>query len=130
MVVHILPYTMIVGYARTSTDHEQDLSRQFQQLKESGIPDHLIYSDHAQSGAKDPDKRPGYRQVMKLIETGVVEELVVTDLSRLGRDAKGTLQEIWRLQDHKVKVRSLSSMDQFVSQLSQNFNPYLPQQLP
>jgi len=115
---------MKVAYARTSQD-SQDVTRQIKQLREAGIPEHLIFRDQGVSGAKDPEHRTGYRQLMALLNTGEVQELYVTDLSRLGRDAKGTLQEIWRLQDLGVKVVSLNKLDQFVLSAQPELQPLL-----
>ena len=42
---------MKIAYARTSQD-TQDLARQLKQLKEQGIPEHLIFRDQGVSGAK------------------------------------------------------------------------------
>ena len=113
-----------IAYARTSQD-TQDLNRQLKQLKEVGIPDHLIFCDQGVSGAKDPEQRSGYKQMRALIDTGEVQEIYVTDLSRLGRDAKGTLQEIWRLQDAGIKVISLNRLDEFVLNAQPELQPLL-----
>ena len=116
---------MKIGYARTSTDHDQDLGRQIKQLLDDGVLEHLIFRDGVQSGARDPDKRPGYKQVLQFINTGEIIELVVTDLSRLGRDAKGTLQEIWRLQDTGIQIRSLDPMDTIIMNAQPELQPLL-----
>lgn len=115
---------MRIAYARTSQD-SQDISRQIKQLKEVGVPEHLIFRDLGVSGAKDPESRSGYKQMMALLDTEEVRELYVTDISRLGRDAKGTLQEIWRLQDAGIKVVSLSKMDEFVLNAQPELQPLL-----
>ena len=94
---------MKIAYARTSQD-SQDMSRQLKQLGEMDVPDHLIFRDQGTSGAKDPMQRSGYKQMVALLNTGEVDQIYVTDLSRLGRDAKGTLQEIWRLQDMGIQI--------------------------
>lgn len=113
-----------IGYARTSTDH-QDLERQIHQLQTAGISAHLIYTDAGISGSKAPDQRPGYRQVIALIETGTVRGITLTDLSRLGRDARGTLQAVWDLQDRGIVVRSLSETDRIVLASPQELQPIL-----
>lgn len=115
---------MKIAYARTSQD-TQDMGRQITQLKAVGIPEHLIYRDQGVSGAKDPEQRPGYKQMAALLETGEVNELWVTDLSRIGRDAKGTLQEIWKLQDAGIKVVSLNKLDEFVLNAQPELQPLL-----
>lgn len=115
---------MIVGYARTSTD-DQDLNRQLKQLHDSGVPDHHIFRDQGVSGVKTPEQRTGYRQLMSLINTGEVTGLIVTDISRIGRDAKGTLQEIWSLQDKGIEITSLSELDQTVLNAPGELQPLL-----
>ncbi len=115
---------MKIAYARTSQD-SQDMTRQLKQLGSAGIPKHLIFRDQGVSGAKDPEQRPGYKQMQALLNTGEVQELYVTDLSRLGRDSKGTLQEIWRLQDAGIKVVSLSQLDEFVLNAQPELQPLL-----
>lgn len=120
----VIDSSMKIAYARTSQD-SQDMSRQLKQLREAGILEHLIFRDQGVSGAKDPDQRPGYKQMRALLDTGEVQELYVTDLSRLGRDAKGTLQEIWRLQDAGIKVVSLNKLDEFVLHAQPELQPLL-----
>ncbi len=115
---------MRIAYARTSQD-SQDMTRQIKQLTEAGIPEQHIYRDQGVSGAKEPEQRPGYKQMAALLNTGEVKELYVTDLSRLGRDAKGTLQEIWRLQDAGIKVVSLNQLDEFVLNAQPELQPLL-----
>ncbi len=101
------------------------MTRQLKQLREAGIPDHLIFRDQGVSGARDPDQRPGYKQMIALLNTGDVTDLYVTDLSRLGRDAKGTLQEIWRLQDAGITVISLNKLDEFILNAQPELQPLL-----
>lgn len=115
---------MKIAYARTSQD-SQDMARQIKQLSEAGIPEQLIFRDQGVSGGKSPDSRPGYKQLMSHLNTGEVTELYVTDISRLGRDAKGTLQEIWRLQDAGIKVVSLNKLDEFVLNAQPELQPLL-----
>ncbi len=115
---------MKIGYARTSQD-SQDLNRQLKQLKEAGVLEHLIFCDQGVSGAKAPEQRSGYRQMQAVLDTGEVKEVYVTDISRLGRDAKGTLQEIWRLQDAGIKVISLNKLDEFVLNAQPELQPLL-----
>jgi len=115
---------MKVGYARTSTD-DQDVQRQVKQLHDHGIEDHLIFRDQGVSGAKPPEQRSGYRQLLSLVQTGEVAEIVVSDISRIGRDAKGTLQEIWALQDRDIQIISLNDLDQTVLQAPAELQPLL-----
>lgn len=113
-----------IGYARASTD-DQELDRQLKQLIDAGVPEHLIYRDAATSGKKPVENRAGYRQLSKMVETGTVEAIYVTDLSRLGRDAKATLKEVWALQDKGIKVISLNSNDQSITTADPVLQPLL-----
>ena len=101
------------------------MARQLKQLREAGIPEHLIFRDQGVSGAKDPDQRPGYKQMVALLNTGEVREMYITDISRLGRDARGTLQEIWRLQDAGITVISLNDLDRFILNAQPELQPLL-----
>ena len=119
-----LTASLKIGYARTSQD-DSDIERQIGDLLAVGVPAHLIFRDEMQSGAKPPERRPGYAQMLKLIETGAVGELYMTDLFRLGRDARGTLQELWSLQDKHVKVHSFNKLDQVVLAAPPELQPVL-----
>lgn len=63
--------------------------------------------------------------MQSVLDTGEVKEVYVTDISRLGRDAKGTLQEIWKLQDAGIKVVSLNKLDEFVLNAQPELQPLL-----
>lgn len=113
-----------IGYARASTD-DQDLARQLLQLKSTGIPANLIFSDDAVSGVREPQKRPGYSQMLGFIQGGTVESITVSDLSRIGRDARGTLREVWNLQDRKITLISLSAEDSVILAADSTLQPLL-----
>ncbi|MEN6610300.1 MAG: recombinase family protein [Methanoregulaceae archaeon] len=115
---------VVIGYARASTD-EQDLARQLLQLKQAGVLPDLIFQDDAVSGARDPQKRPGYSRMLGFIQGGTVETLMVSDLSRLGRDARGTLREVWDLQDKKIALISLSTEDKVILSADPVLQPLL-----
>lgn len=79
----------IYGYIRVSTK-EQNEDRQWIAMKECGIPDGNVYTDH-QSG-KDFD-RPGYKAVIAKLQEG--DTLVVKSIDRLGRNFDEILEQ-WR----------------------------------
>ena len=112
---------MKVGYARVSTT-EQTTEHQVTQLINAGIPHHQIYTDDGVSGMKEPSKRPGYRRLMKVIETGEVTDLYVYEVSRLGRDTRSTLEELIRLEKGGITVHSLSQSESILEDVQ---NPAL-----
>ena len=57
-----------VGYARTSTK-EQNIDTQILQLKNKGIPAEQIFFDEEISGRVPAEKRPGFKQLLKCIES-------------------------------------------------------------
>lgn len=95
-----------VGYHRTSTE-EQHLDRGEKEIREycenNGIKLKKIYTDQ-QTGKNF--NRPRY-QVMKedVLEDGDV--LIITELDRLGRSKKDTMQEIQYFKDHGIRLMVL-----------------------
>lgn len=74
---------MRVGYARQSkTDQADALDRQVSRLREAGC-DEII--EELISGGDN--ERPGILQLIKLIERRQVDEILLTRVDRLGRDA-------------------------------------------
>ena len=80
-------------YCRLSRDDEQDgLSGSIKNQKlllekyaaEKGFTNTLFLYDDGYSGTNF--NRPGWQQVMELMENGQVETLIVKDMSRLGRE--------------------------------------------
>jgi DNA invertase Pin-like site-specific DNA recombinase len=113
-----------IGHARASTD-EQDLTRQLHQLKSAGIPADLIFSDDAVSDIREPQKRPGYSRMLGIVDGGAVKSITVSDLSRIGRDARGTLREVWNLQDRKISLISLRAEDAVILAADPTLQPLL-----
>ena len=75
---------MRVGYARQSkTDQADALDRQVSRLREAGC-DEII--EELISGGDN--ERPGILQLIKLIERRQVDEILLTRVDRLGRDAQ------------------------------------------
>jgi DNA invertase Pin-like site-specific DNA recombinase len=90
-----------VGYIRVSTK-EQNLDRQYNEMKALGIPDKHIYEDKA--SGKDMD-RIGYKYMKKSIEEG--DTIVIKSLDRLGRNQELIKQEWQYFKDNKINVRVL-----------------------
>ena len=72
--------TTLIGYARCSTD-KQDLSAQRQALRDLGVTEDRIYTDHGLTGTNRD--RPGLDQALAAVREG--DTLVVPKLDRLAR---------------------------------------------
>jgi DNA invertase Pin-like site-specific DNA recombinase len=82
--------TLLVGYARVSTEH-QDLTAQQDALRALGVGDDRIYVDHGLTGANRD------RPALALAACRAGDTLVVTKLDRLARslpDARDILAEL------------------------------------
>lgn len=112
-----------IGYARVSTD-EQDVQSQIRLIKEKGVPDHLIFIDEATSGTKAPEKRPGWSQLLKFVNSGMVGTLYTFEVSRIGRTTSEAIKQILNLeQDAKVKVHFMSESQQILNECDPMFRP-------
>jgi len=111
-----------VGYARVSTDL-QDPASQIKQLKDNGVPDDNIFIDINISGNKEPLKRSAYKNMIDFISKGTTTELVLTEYSRLGRNAKESLFELLRIERLGILVKSLSANDSFINDLQIELQP-------
>ncbi len=80
MAADTTPPTVLIGYARCSTD-EQDLAAQRAALEALGVAAERIYSDHGLSGTSRA--RPGLDQALAAVRSG--DTLVVPKLDRLAR---------------------------------------------
>lgn len=77
-----------IGYLRVSTDTEEQLSalqNQRSRIASTGV-DRLI--EDVESGLSQ--ERPGYLELLHLIDTRQIAEVVCTRIDRLGRDAAAT----------------------------------------
>ena len=92
-----------LGYARCSTA-EQDgaLEAQIARLKEAGA-DRVI--SELISGRNN--ERPGMLEAMAMVKKGMVKDLLITRVDRLGRDAGYADQLLALCQDNSVQVRAL-----------------------
>lgn len=72
--------TTLIGYARCSTD-KQDLTAQRQTLRDLGVSEDRIYTDHGLTGTNRD--RPGLDQALAAVRQG--DTLVVPKLDRLAR---------------------------------------------
>jgi DNA invertase Pin-like site-specific DNA recombinase len=111
-----------IGYARVSTDN-QDPASQIKVLMEQKIPQELIFIDLDMSGTKEPLKRPEYKKLMEFVAKGTTDTLILTEYSRLGRNAKESLFELLRIEKLGIVVKSLSANESFINDLPVELQP-------
>jgi len=111
-----------VGYARVSRDN-QDPASQIKQLKDNGVPDDNIFIDINVSGNKEPLKRPAYKRMIDFISQGTTTEMILTEYSRLGRNAKESLYELLRIERMGILVKSLSANEAFINDIPVELQP-------
>lgn len=104
---------MKIGYARKSQD-KQDLATQIGLLVAAGVELENIYSD-SESGATQADTRPGFATLQARVACGDVDEIVITEFSRIGRDARDSVFEMLALNRKGVKITSLAENERFLN---------------
>lgn len=96
-------------YLRFSSDAQRDASIRDQlrnveaYCARAGWPSPAVYQDQAISGARND--RPGYQAMLAAAEAGMIDALLVDDLSRLSRDHIESAQAIRRLKFAGVRAR-------------------------
>lgn len=94
---------MVLGYARVSSDEQADaLPPQISRLRAAGCD--RVISDVESGRSNDRD---GLLEVMALVRSGEVREVVVDRLDRLGRDATFADALLAECGTHGVTVRAL-----------------------
>lgn len=106
---------MMIGYARKSKE-KQNLATQIQLLVKYGVLIDDIYSD-TESGATMADTRPGFIELKKRIASGNVTELVVSEISRIGRDSKDSMLNMLEFEKLGIKITSLAENEKYISDL-------------
>lgn len=102
------------GYIRVSSteqaEHGASLKAQEEEIRKyaeyKGWKLTKIYADRGISGHK-AEKRPGFLEMVKAAQDGLVEVVVVTYLSRFARNMRELLEYVQVLADHKVAMVSL-----------------------
>lgn len=93
-------------FVRVSTKH-QDTSRQVDDLKKlcakQGWKVVSIITETV-SGKTKNSQRPGLQKLMKLAETGLIQKVVVSEVSRLGRNTREVLETIDELSQRKISL--------------------------
>jgi DNA invertase Pin-like site-specific DNA recombinase len=108
-----------IGYVRVSTD-KQDPESQIKLMKDMGIPQTDIFVDAGISGWVNPQDRPVYKQMLIRIADKTkesVSEIVFSEFSRLGRNAKDSIYELIRLEKEGILISSLSSHEAFLNKI-------------
>ena len=90
---------ILIGYARCSTDR-QDLTVQRQTLRELGVDEDRIYTDHGLTGTNRA--RPGLDQAIAAVRAG--DTLVVPKLDRLARSVPDARAIADQLEKKGVKL--------------------------
>lgn len=91
----------IYGYARVSTKQQKE-DRQIEALKEFGVEDKNIFTDHKSGKDFEREEYQLLKQIMKRTENNI---LVIKSIDRLGRNYK-EIQKEWReiTQDLKTDI--------------------------
>lgn len=98
----------VVIYARvSSTNGTQDYQRQINDLtvfaNQNGFEVVKIFAEQV-SGAKKNSERPALMELIEFVKTNDIDKVLVTELSRLGRDTLQTLQTIELLNQNKISL--------------------------
>lgn len=99
---------MLVGYARVSKI-EQESENQILKLKAHGVT--RIYCDEGISGKTDAKSRPEFKRMLKYIAEHPTDEgyqIIVFELSRIGRSMLDTLNTFVELENGGVQILSLT----------------------
>lgn len=96
-----------VGYARTSTK-EQNVDTQIVQLKKKGVPADHIFFDEGISGSVQANDRPGFKSMLRFIESHDIDTIYLFEISRLGRTFVDTLNLVMDFEDKGIRIISLS----------------------
>lgn len=108
-----------IGYVRVSRE-TQDPESQRKLMRDMGILEQDIFVDDGISGWVNPHDRPVYKQMLKRISDATrdrVTEIVFSEFSRLGRNAKDSIYELIRLEKEGIVISSLSSHESFLNKI-------------
>lgn len=115
-----------IGYVRVSREN-QDPESQKKLMRDLGIEESDIFVDWGISGWVDPTIRPTYKKLLARINDNSlpkVTEIVFSEFSRLGRNAKDSFFELIKLEHMGIRVSSLSEHEKFINTIPE------PWQLP
>lgn len=106
-----------LGYIRVSRE-TQDPESQKLLMRDLQISDCDIFVDEGISGWTEPKDRPVYKKMLARISDKSkepVSEIVFSEFSRLGRNAKDSIYELIRLEKDGIHINSLSSHESFLN---------------
>ncbi|PZR20893.1 MAG: transposase [Flavobacterium psychrophilum] len=89
----------VARYIRVSTGQQSTLRQDIKANKEE-----LIFTDKGVSGSIPFAERPAGKKLLKAVADGTIQTLMVSELSRLGRNTLDILTTIEYLHKHKVNI--------------------------
>jgi DNA invertase Pin-like site-specific DNA recombinase len=98
-----------VIYARVSTVDKQDTARQIQELKEYASYRKFTVAkvfEEKISGAVKANERTEFKNLLNYIEKEKIQEILVWEISRLGRSMSNVINTIEELSDKKINIYS------------------------
>jgi putative DNA-invertase from lambdoid prophage Rac len=104
--------TRKIGYCRVSTE-DQTVDNQVLEMLKQGIAPADIYKDEGVSGTTAPKNRKGFRKVFDLILKGEVSELLIYEISRLGRNIHESLLLFLEIEQTGTRIISLSPNEEW-----------------
>ena len=105
----------VIGYARTSLESEK-IGNQITQIQDAAGGKVTIFEDSGVSGNISPQDRFGFQQLLEYIRTHDVERLYISEISRIGRTMRETLNTIATLEeDMGVQVFSTSPRESWLN---------------
>lgn len=94
-------------YGRVSTVHTQDYERQINELttvaNAKGWTVEAVFAEKV-SGAKKNDERVEFTRMVDFVTTNRIDKIMITELSRFGRDTLQVLSALEVLSQHKISV--------------------------
>ena len=93
---------MRFGYARTSTA-DQELGLQIEALKQDGVDDRNIYSEHLSGATRN---RPKLNELLEILRKG--DTLVIWKFDRLARSMRDLLEITEQLNSKGVQFKSIT----------------------
>ena len=115
--------TMVkIAYIRISDERKQDADSQRKLVVGMGVLPEHIFEDHG-SGSIEPRKRTEYIRMIKFIDENKVEELIVSEYSRIGRTVIDSLLELLQLVKRGLKVSSLATHEDYINSIPPEFQP-------
>lgn len=105
------PATKIAAYVRVSTSDKQTTKSQRHCIPEWATanriqPNQIRWFEDKLSGVKA--ERPALNKMLRAVERGAIDTVVVVRLDRLSRSTRGGLETLSKLADHQIRVVSIS----------------------